>query len=344
MQGTNLNNLERGKILSNDAYSLINKEIQKYPPDQKKSAVIASLIIAQRERGFISPEIEEEIGNYLEMAPIAVHEIATFYNMFERKPKAKFKIVVCTNLPCALRNSKHAISILTNRLGIGIGETTKDNLFSLHEGECFGACADAPVMLINNHKMYSWMRSFLRVVLDSEDIDTSELMVKNVGPVDPLVSVEKFNKMVRKCKKRFIAISVQLIVKGKPGTHANMLIIDTKKKIVELFEPHGKRSFSTTMDSLVGAYNISDKLIKKYFKKYFPEYKYISPQVNLPSFGLQAKVDAFNGMCVTYCIMYLHYRVLNPSYSQKYIIKKMKKQVTKDLLLKYAKYIEEMIK
>lgn len=157
MQGTNLNNFERGKILSNDAYSLINKEIQKYPPDQKKSAVIASLIIAQRERGFISPEIEEEIGNYLEMAPIAVHEIATFYNMFERKPKAKFKIVVCTNLPCALRNSKHAISILTNRLGIGIGETTKDNLFSLHEGECFGACADAPVMLVNNHKMFSWM-------------------------------------------------------------------------------------------------------------------------------------------------------------------------------------------
>lgn len=190
----------------------------------------------------------------------------------------------------------------------------------------------------------SWMRSFLRVVLDSEKIDTSELMVKNIEPVDPNISVKEFNKMVRKCKKRFIAISVQLIVKGKPGTHANMLIIDTKKKHVELFEPHGKRNFSTTMDSLVGAYHISDKLIKKYFHKYFPEYKYISPQVNLPSFGLQAKVDAFNGMCVTYCIMYLHYRVLNPSYSQKYIIKKMKKQVTKDLLLKYAKYVEEMIK
>lgn len=190
----------------------------------------------------------------------------------------------------------------------------------------------------------SWMRSFLRVVLDSEKIDTSELMVKNVEPVDPKVSVKEFNKMVRKCKKRFIAISVQLIVKGKPGTHANILIIDTKKKTVELFEPHGKRSLSTTMDSLVGAYNISDKLIKKYFKKYFPEYKYISPKVNLPSYGLQAKVDAFNGMCVTYCIMYLHYRVLNPHYSQRTVIKKMIKSLDKPFLLRYAKYVEDMIK
>lgn len=190
----------------------------------------------------------------------------------------------------------------------------------------------------------SWMRSFLKVVLDSEDIDTSELMVKNVEPVDPLVSVEKFNQMVRKCDKRFISISVQLIVKGKPGTHANILVIDTKRKHVELFEPHGKRNTSTTMDSLVGAYKISDKLIKKYFNKYFPEYKYISPQSNLPAYGLQAKVDAYNGMCVTWCIMYLHYRVLNPHYSQKYIIKKIKKSVDLPFLLRYARYIENTVK
>ncbi len=157
MQSIKENNFESDRILSNDAYKLIDRELKKYPSNQKKSAVIAALIIAQREQGFVSPEIEKEVGDYLEMAPIAVHEIATFYNMFELKPKAKFKMVVCTNLPCALRNSKHAITILTNRLGIGIDETTKDNLFSLHEGECFGACADAPVMLINNHKMYSWM-------------------------------------------------------------------------------------------------------------------------------------------------------------------------------------------
>ncbi len=180
MQSTKLKNFENGKILSKNAYALINRELQKYPSNQKRSAVIASLIIAQKESGFISPEIEKEIGSYLDMAPIAVHEIATFYNMFELKPKAKFKMVVCTNLPCALRNSKHAITILTNRLGIGIGETTKDNLFSLHEGECFGACADAPVMLVNNHKMFSWMneQSIDALIRELSSIETNKIKSK----------------------------------------------------------------------------------------------------------------------------------------------------------------------
>ena len=180
MQNTNFIDSQKEKKLSKNAYSLIDKEIQKYPLDQKKSAVIANLIIAQRELGFISPELEKEIGDYLNMAPIAVHEIATFYNMFEVKPKAKFKMVVCTNLPCALRNSKHAITILTNRLGIGIGETTKDNLFSLHEGECFGACADAPVMLVNNHKMYSWMneQSIDALIRELNSVELNEINSK----------------------------------------------------------------------------------------------------------------------------------------------------------------------
>ncbi len=157
MEKNNPSDIETQKMLSVSAYLLIDKELKKYPFDQKKSAVIASLAIAQREKGFVSPEVEKEIGDYLDMPPIAVHEVATFYNMFDLKPKAKFKMVVCTNLPCALRKSKHAINIISNRLGIGLGETTFDNLFSLHEGECFGACADAPVMLVNNHKMFSWM-------------------------------------------------------------------------------------------------------------------------------------------------------------------------------------------
>ena len=130
-----------------------------------------------------------------------------------------------------------------------------------------------------------WIRSFLKVILSDEALKTSELMMKNVKPVDPEVSVDLFNKMIKKCKKRIIAVSVKLIVENKPGSHANMLVIDTKKKTVELFEPHGKRSHDTTMDSLEGAYNISDKLLRKYFKKYFPEYKYISPQDYLPSYG-----------------------------------------------------------
>jgi len=154
-----------------------------------------------------------------------------------------------------------------------------------------------------------WMRSFLKVILSDEDLKTSELMMKNVKPVDPEVSVNLFNDMIKKCKKKFIAISVQLIVFNKPGSHANMIIIDTTKKTIELFEPHGKRSEDTTMDSLKGAYKTSDKLLKKYFKKYFPEYKYISPQDYLPTYGFQAKVDAYSGLCVTWSAMYLHYRI-----------------------------------
>ena len=190
----------------------------------------------------------------------------------------------------------------------------------------------------------SWMRSFLKVILVDNKLSTSELMVKNVKPVDPMVSVKKFNHMIRKCRKKLVAVSVQLIVHNKPGSHANMLIIDTIKKTVELFEPHGNRSSYTTMDSLEGAYKISNKLIKKYFEKYFPNYKYISPKENLPSYGIQAKVDAYSGMCVTWCIMYLHYKILNPYKSQKQLIDNIKKKVDLPFLLKYAKYVEDMIK
>jgi hypothetical protein len=189
-----------------------------------------------------------------------------------------------------------------------------------------------------------WMRSFLKVVLNEEKIDTSELMMKNVKPIDPEVSIDLFNKMIKKCRKRFVAVSVQLIVEGKPGSHANMLIIDTIKKTVELFEPHGKRSEQTTMDSLEGAYNISDKLLEKYFFKFFPEYTYISPQDYLPSYGFQAKIDAYSGLCITWSTMYLHYRVLNPDLTSKEITKHIKKKVDKEFLLKYAKYIEETLK
>ena len=189
-----------------------------------------------------------------------------------------------------------------------------------------------------------WMRSFLKVNLNKDKLDTSELMMKNVKPVDPEVSIDLFNQMIKKCKKRIIAVTVQLIVEGKPGTHANMLIIDSKKKTVELFEPHGKRSEQTTMDSLEGAYNISDKLLKKYFEKFFHDYKYISPKDYLPSYGFQAKIDAYSGLCVTWSTMYLHYRVLNPDSNSKEITKHIKKKVNKSFLLKYAKYIEETVK
>ena len=184
MQNLHSASLDSPKKLSSEAYKQIDLEIEKYPTDQKKSAVIASLIIAQQERGSITPEIEKEVAAYLDMPPIAVHEIATFYNMFDVKPKAKYKIVVCTNLPCALRNSKHAMNILSDKLGIKPGESTSDGLFSLQEGECFGACADAPVMLINNHQMHSWLneKKIDGIITDltmSNDTKTKTIREKN---------------------------------------------------------------------------------------------------------------------------------------------------------------------
>ena len=153
MKGNSIQN----KGLSEKVYKLIDKEIAKYPSTQKKSAVIAALAIVQREYGFVSKELEKEIADYLEMEDISVHEILTFYNMFNKEGTGKYKISVCTNLPCALRNSRYTVDFLKELLGVDVGETTKDGLFTLLEGECFGACADAPVLLLNNDQMHSWM-------------------------------------------------------------------------------------------------------------------------------------------------------------------------------------------
>ena len=145
------------RSLSEEAYKLIDKEISKYPPAQKRSAVIAALAIAQREHGFVNEDLKREIAAYLEMEEISVHEICTFYNMFNKEGTGEYKISVCTNLPCALRNSRYTVDFLKELLGVEVGETTKDGLFTLLEGECFGACADAPVLLLNNDQMHSWM-------------------------------------------------------------------------------------------------------------------------------------------------------------------------------------------
>ena len=168
------------KSLSEEAYKLIDKEISKYPPAQKKSAVIAALAIAQREHGFVNEDLEREIAVHLEMEEISVHEILTFYNMFNREGTGKYKISVCTNLPCALRNSRYTVDFLKELLNVEIGETTKDGLFTLLEGECFGACADAPVLLLNNEQMHSWMDKAKCEKLISELRE--ERLVKNGRP------------------------------------------------------------------------------------------------------------------------------------------------------------------
>jgi NADH-quinone oxidoreductase subunit E len=147
----------KAPVLSAQAYQKIDREIAKYPADQKQSAVMAALAIAQTEKGWISPEIEADIANYLGMPAIAVHEVASFYTMYNLKPVGKYKLTVCTNLPCALRSGNHATQYIKAKLGIGFNETTPDGLFTLKEGECMGACGDSPVMLVNNHRMCSWM-------------------------------------------------------------------------------------------------------------------------------------------------------------------------------------------
>jgi NADH-quinone oxidoreductase subunit E len=144
-------------LLSTAAYQRIDREVAKYPPEQKQSAVMAALAIAQDEKGWLPQEVIEDVALYLGMAPIAAHEVATFYNMYNLKPAGKFKLAVCTCLPCALRDGNKAGEYLKEKLGIDYNETTADGLFTLKESECLGACGDAPVMLVNNKKMCSFM-------------------------------------------------------------------------------------------------------------------------------------------------------------------------------------------
>jgi len=134
-----------------------DREVAKYPPQQKQSAVMACLAIVQQENGWVSPQSEAAIAEYLGMAQIAVHEVTTFYNMYNQQPLGKYKLNVCTNLPCQLRDGQSALHHLEKRLGIKMGETTPDGLFTLQQSECLGACADSPVMLVNDRCMCSFM-------------------------------------------------------------------------------------------------------------------------------------------------------------------------------------------
>lgn len=133
------------------------KEVAKYPADQKQSAVMACLSIVQHELGYVSADSEKVVADYLGMAPMAVHEVTTFYNMYNQRPVGKFKLNVCTNLPCQLRDGQVALHHLEKKLGISMGETTADGMFTLQQSECLGACADSPVMLVNDRKMCSFM-------------------------------------------------------------------------------------------------------------------------------------------------------------------------------------------
>ena len=154
-------------MLSAESLQRIDREIAKYPPEHQRSAVMAALAVAQDEKGWLSTETMDFVASYLSMPPIAVYEVATFYEMYNTEPVGKHKLAICTNLPCALCGAQKVVEALQGagkaaehlkqKLGIGFGETTADKLFTLKQGECFGACGDAPVMLVNDKHMCSWM-------------------------------------------------------------------------------------------------------------------------------------------------------------------------------------------
>jgi NADH-quinone oxidoreductase subunit E len=143
--------------LSAESLRKIDREVAKYPPDQKQSAVMAALIIAQDEKGWLATETMDAVAQYLGMAPVAVYEVATFYNMYNLKPTGKYKLTICTCLPCGLQGSLDAADYLKEKLGCGFNETTPDGRFTLREGECMGACAMSPVILVNNKRMCDYM-------------------------------------------------------------------------------------------------------------------------------------------------------------------------------------------
>ena len=143
--------------LSDATMARFAREVAKYPAEQKQSAVMACLAIVQQEQGWVSSESEKAVAEYLGMPPMAVHEVTTFYNMYNQQPVGKYKLNVCTNLPCQLRDGQGALHHLEKKLGVSMGETTADGMFTLQQCECLGACADAPVMLVNDRTMCSYM-------------------------------------------------------------------------------------------------------------------------------------------------------------------------------------------
>jgi NADH-quinone oxidoreductase subunit E len=152
-----MGNMSEQPVLSAESLKKIDREIAKYPPDQKQSAVMAALVIAQDEKGWLSDETMGFVAQYLGMPPVAVYEVATFYSMYNREPTGKYKLTICTCLPCGLQGALAAADHLREKLGIDFNATTPDGHFTLKEGECMGACAMAPVVLVNNKKMHDYM-------------------------------------------------------------------------------------------------------------------------------------------------------------------------------------------
>lgn len=144
-------------MLSTEAIEKIDYELTKYPADQRQAAVMSALRIVQTERGWLSKESISEVAQYLRMPDIAAMEVASFYNMYDLAPVGKYKISICTNISCMLRDSDEIVNHLQTKLGVGFNEVTPDGKFCLKEGECMGACGGAPLLIVNNHTMHEFL-------------------------------------------------------------------------------------------------------------------------------------------------------------------------------------------
>ena len=188
-----------------------------------------------------------------------------------------------------------------------------------------------------------WMQSFIKVHF-FKNIGSLKPHLESVKPVDSFVSKEQFMIEIKKCMShRLIPISLEIIV-PQVGTHANIVLIDTKKKTVELFEPHGARDNQSELESISRAYFKISKNVHKFVKINLPEYKFIPPSKYEPEEGLQARLDAFSGLCVTWSLLYLHYRVLNPDIPPKLLIQYLEKKIKRKELLRYTRYVEDVLK
>lgn len=188
-----------------------------------------------------------------------------------------------------------------------------------------------------------WMESFLKVHF-FKGVPDIKSHLQSVKPVDGMVSKELFIEEINRCMShRFVPINLEIIVPGS-GTHANVILIDTKKKTAELFEPHGARDKKSELESISRAYFKVSRNVHRFFKMYFPGFRYIPPNKYEAEEGLQMKLDAFSGLCVTWSILYLHYRILNPDIQPAKLIRYLEKKMTKSVLLRYTRYVEEVLK
>ena len=144
-------------MLSAEAIKKIDFELTKYPANQRQAAVMAALRIVQTERGWLSQACISEVAAFLHMPEIAAMEVATFYNMYDLENVGQYKINICTNISCMLRDSDAIVNHLQTKLGVGFNQVTSDGKFCLKESECMGACGGAPLITINNHVMHEFL-------------------------------------------------------------------------------------------------------------------------------------------------------------------------------------------